>query len=106
MTSVTFWLDSRALRRALLACARKPRSEFLGTAMLELGFELRKVVVVLMWNNSEFAREHDVQVHRPPPLTFAAGGRVRFASTNSAIVHGLRTEMSRTIVVMPLSLHA
>jgi hypothetical protein len=34
ITMVTFWLDSIAPRRAPRAWARKPRKEFLGTAML------------------------------------------------------------------------
>jgi hypothetical protein len=42
MTSVTFCLDSMALRRELLACTKKPRSEFLGTAMVICSGEVRE----------------------------------------------------------------
>ena len=34
MTRVTFWFELIAERKVLLACVRKPRSEFLGTAIV------------------------------------------------------------------------
>jgi hypothetical protein len=63
-TSVTFWLDSMALRRALLACARKPRNEFLGTAILARQVKIFDVVVLMRNMSNEFTKD-DVHAHRP-----------------------------------------
>lgn len=45
MTSVTFWLELIAERSAFLACVRKPRSEFLGTAIVLLCLEKQALLL-------------------------------------------------------------